>query len=215
MANVLAMRSENLSNGQDGRSFIENARRAQIIDCAIDAIAELGYHKASLAEIALRAGISKGVISYHFAGKRELIQQVVSAIVNKATAVMLPRMLAERSAAGMLRAYIESNLEFLGSNPNCIHAIMKISAGASGDADHPHLDFELAFNPAVRDLEKLMRFGQEQGEFRDFSTRLMATTIRSAIDGVVFQLEANSKLDLKAYANELVTLFDLATRKSP
>jgi hypothetical protein len=42
----------------------------------------------------------------------------------------------------------------------------------------------------------------------------MATTIRSAIDGVAFQLEANSKLDLKAYANELVILFDMATHKS-
>ncbi|HXN13199.1 MAG TPA: TetR family transcriptional regulator, partial [Candidatus Acidoferrales bacterium] len=114
------MRSEIVPAGQDDRSFIENARRAQIIECAIDAIAELGYTNASLAEIARRAGISKGVISYHFAGKGELIQQVVNAVMEKAGAVMLPRIFAEHTEAGMLRAYIESNLEFLDSNRNDI-----------------------------------------------------------------------------------------------
>ena len=208
------MRSDSQPSSQAERSFVENARRAQIIDCAIDAIAQLGYANASLAEIARRARISKGVISYHFAGKRELIREVVRAILDKATAMMLPRMLRERRAGAMLRAYIESNLDFLGANPNCIHAIMKIGAATRDQTDQPKIDFELAFLPAVRDLEKLLRLGQRQGEFRDFSTRVMATTIRSAIDGVAFQLEANSKLDLKAYANELVILFDLATRKS-
>jgi TetR/AcrR family transcriptional regulator, fatty acid metabolism regulator protein len=210
----LAVRPEIRPSGQGKRSFVENARRAQIVDCAIDAIAELGYVNASLAEIARRAGISKGVISYHFAGKRELIREVVSAILKKATALMLPRMLAERSAAGMLRAYIETNLDFLGANPNCIHALAKIGASTRDEQNQPEVFAEEALQPAVRDLEKLLRYGQQRGEFRDFPTRIMATTIRSAIDGVAYQFESNSKLDLKAYANELVILFDLATRKS-
>ena len=85
------MQSETILTGQDERSFIENARRAQIIECAINAIAELGYANASLAEIAKRAGVSKGVISYHFDGKRELMQQVINTVIEKAAAVMLPR----------------------------------------------------------------------------------------------------------------------------
>ena len=40
------------------QSFIEIARRKQIIECAIDAIAELGFAQASLAQIAKRAGVS-------------------------------------------------------------------------------------------------------------------------------------------------------------
>ncbi len=54
-----------------------------MIECAINAIAELGYGRASLAEIAKRAGISKGVISYHFAGKSELMQQVIDTVMEK------------------------------------------------------------------------------------------------------------------------------------
>jgi len=209
------MQSEIISGGQGDRSFVEIARRAQIVECAIDAIAELGYAGASLAEIARRAGVSKGVISYHFAGKRELIEQVVSAVLTKAGAVMLPRIFAEQSAAGMLRAYIESNLEFLGTNLNHIRAVMNIAVGARGDDGKPMVDLTVSFEPAVRELENLLRSGQERGEFREFSTRVMAVTIRNAIDSLAPILAADPKMDLKLYAKELATTFDIATRKSP
>ena len=213
MANFLAVQSEIVSTGQEERSFIENARRGQIIECAIHAIAELGYASASLAEIAKRAGISKGVISYHFDGKRELMQQVISTVIEKAASVMLPRILAEHSSAGMLRAYIESNLEFIGSYRNHIMAVMNISGGARGDDGKPMIDLTLTFEPAVQALENLLRSGQERGEFREFSTRVMAVTIRNAIDSLSPQLAAYPELDLKIYANELATLFNVATRK--
>jgi TetR/AcrR family transcriptional regulator, fatty acid metabolism regulator protein len=211
----LVVRTENISSGQDDRSFIEIARRAQIVECAIDAIAELGYANASLAEIAKRARISKGVISYHFASKQELIEQVVKWVIEKHTALMLPRIFAEHSAAGMLRAYIESNLEFLGTYRNYILAVMNIAAGARGDDGKPTIGLEVTFEPAVRELEKLLRHGQKRGEFREFSTRVMAVTIRNTIDLLSPLLAADPKLDLKLYAKELATLFDIATRESP
>ena len=209
------MRSEILSSGQDDRSFIEIARRAQIVECAIDAIAELGYANASLAEIARRAGISKGVISYHFAGKQELVEQVVSAVLEKAGDAMLPRIFAEHSAAGMLRAYIVSNLEFLGTHLKYIRAVMNIAVGARGVDGKPMIDLTLMFEPAVEKLEDLLRNGQARGEFREFSPRVMAVTIRNAIDAIPLLLAADPKLDLNLYANELATLFDVATRRSP
>jgi TetR/AcrR family fatty acid metabolism transcriptional regulator len=207
------MRSETVPAGQEDRSFIENARRAQLVECAIDAIAELGYTNASMAEIAKRAGVSKGVISYHFAGKRELIEQVVNSVMEKAGAVMLPRIYAEHNAAGMLRAYIESNLEFIASHRNHVLALMNIAVGTRDDRKSA-VDLTLAFEPAVIALENMLRSGQERGEFREFSTRVMAVTIRNAIDTLAPLLSADPKLDLKLYAKELATLFSLATRNS-
>src|SRR6202167_391329 len=195
MANILAVQSEIISSGQQDRSFIENVRRAQIIECAIDAIAELGYAKASLAEIAKRARVSKGVISYHFAGKSELIQQVVAAVRAPAVAEMLPRVLAEQSAPRMLRAYIDSNLEFLSAHHNQILALMTIAVSAADD--RPAADLASGFELAVAELENLLRYGQERGEFREFSTRVMAVTLRNAIDGLASMLSADPNLDLK------------------
>jgi TetR/AcrR family fatty acid metabolism transcriptional regulator len=209
------MRSENISRGQEERSFIEKARRAQIVECAIEAIAELGYANASLAEIARRAGVSKGVISYHFEGRRELVEEVVKSVLAKATDVMRPRIIAERSVAGMLRAYLMTNLEFLGSHHNHIRALLNIAAGARTDDGYSRFGFAQVSEQAVRALERLLRRGQERGEFREFSIRAMAVVIRNAIDGLASQLAVDPKLDLKAYASELATTFDLATRKQP
>jgi TetR/AcrR family transcriptional regulator, fatty acid metabolism regulator protein len=211
----LAVRPDAISAGQEERSFIETARRAQIVECAIQAIGELGYSNASLADIARRARVSKGVIHYYFADKADLIKEVFNAVMEKAVAVMLPRMLVERSASGMLRAYIESNLEFLGSHLDYVRALIDIAVSARTADGKPVIDLARTLDPVVHQLELLLRHGQERGEFRDFSTRVMAVAIRNAIDGVPPLLAADPKLDLKLYTNELATLFDLATRKSP
>src|SRR5579863_10448668 len=108
------MRSENGMSGQKaGRTFTETARRAQIVAAAIDTIAELGYGQASLARIAETAGTSKGVIIYHFGGKDELLRELVAGVVAGGVAYMEPRVEAEPTGAGKLRAYIESNLAFM------------------------------------------------------------------------------------------------------
>jgi AcrR family transcriptional regulator len=101
----------------DNRSFVSNARRAQIVEAAIETVADVGYANASLARIAVRLGISKGVISYHFSGKDDLIAEIVSQVLQRARACMQPRIEAQSTGPAMLRAYIESNLEFMRDNP--------------------------------------------------------------------------------------------------
>jgi hypothetical protein len=62
-------------------------------------------------------------------------------------------------------------------------------------------------------LEELLYAGQRSGEFRPFNTRVMALTIIQAIDGVPPLLQREPALDLKLHAEELATIFSLATRK--
>ena len=48
------------------------ARRAQLLEVALDVFVESGYHAASMDEIAERAGVSKPVLYQHFPGKLDL-----------------------------------------------------------------------------------------------------------------------------------------------
>ena len=107
------------------RTFIETARRAQIVAAAIDTIADVGYAGASFARIAERLGISRGLISYHFTGKDDLMKQVVRDVVEKGMAYMRPRILAGSTGPGMLRAYIETNLAFMRENRNALIAVVR------------------------------------------------------------------------------------------
>ena len=48
--------------------------------------------------------------------------------------------------------------------------------------------------------------------YQRFDTAVMAATVQRAVDGIPFLLERVPDTDLGHYADELVALFDLATR---
>jgi AcrR family transcriptional regulator len=207
------MRSKNNPIGQEaGRTFTETARRAQIVTAAIDTIAELGYGQASLARIAETAGTSKGVIIYHFGGKDELIRELVTELVARGVAYMGPRIDAEPTGAGKLRALIESNLAFMRDNRNHVVAIVEIALNARAADGSRLYDFSIQ-DAGVAALEGLLAHFQGTGEFRaDFDPHVMAMTIRAAINAVPAQLARDPALDVGHHAHELADLFNVATR---
>jgi AcrR family transcriptional regulator len=192
------------------RTFIETARRAQIVAAAIDTIAEEGYPGASFARIAERLGISRGLISYHFAGKDDLIKQVIHEAAEEAKAYIRPRVLAESTGPGTLRAYIESNLAFMRDHRNNVIAMIEIARSAEGrrifygDTDVVN---------AVGALEHGLSGFQTAGQFRpDFDPHVMAIAIRAAIEAASPRLALDPEFDIDSYSREIITVFDLATR---
>lgn len=208
------MRSENLPGGPGtprDRTFIETARRAQIIAAAVDTIAELGYGQASLARIAERAGTSKGVICYHFAGKDELVRDLVADVVTKAEAYLRPLVSAETTGAGMLRTSIEANVAYMREHRNEMIAVADIARNARDAAGNRPFDSSFV-QAGVTALARALAHFQETGEFRSgFDPAVMAAAIRAAIDAIPARLAREPGIDLDHYARELANLFDVAT----
>jgi AcrR family transcriptional regulator len=195
------------------RTFIENARRQQIVGAAIDTIAEIGYGQASLARIAARIGISKGVISYHFAGKDDLIKQVVIDVVEAGRAYILPRVFAESTGPAMLRAYIESNLTFMREHRKYMVAVVEILRNSAFTTDGGRRVDGRDIDVAAHLLEEQLARLQAGGELRsDFDPGVMAVAIRATIDVVPHRLVLDPDFDIDKYANEIATIFDMATR---
>ena len=206
------MRSESHPDGQAARpSFIEQARRAQIVAAAIEVIVDEGIGQASLARIAGRAGVSKGVVSYHFAGKDALMRHVVESVYSDGATFMTPHLTAATTERERLAVYLRTNLAFIAASPTEIRALLEIASGY-----HPESGGRLFDQPDQDEIAApriaMLRAGQADGSFRDFDAEVMAHTIRAAIDAVAPQLKPRPDLDLDAYAEQLVTLFDLATR---
>jgi AcrR family transcriptional regulator len=190
------------------RTFTETARRAQIVGSAIETIAALGYARASFTQIAKRAGLSStGLISYHFAGKDELINEVVIAVYTAISDFMTERMRAASTPTQALRTYIEGNVEFIGAHRTQMKALMEIFMNGALAYDTG------AEQTVVSPIEDILRGGQRSGEFRAFDPTVMATVIQRAVDGLPFLMASVPDLDVNAYAAEVATLFDLATRR--
>jgi AcrR family transcriptional regulator len=190
------------------RTFVTQARRAQIVEAAIDTVAEVGYANASLSRIAARLGISKGVISYHFAGKDDLIAEIVTQVLQQARAYMQPRIEAQTTGPGMLRAYIESNFEFIRDNPDQLRAIVEIVRATFAGARSP---FGGNRDGAIHPLAELLTRFQADGDFRaDFDPTAMAMAIRAVIDVAPSRL-TDPQFDIDKYADEAVTIFHRAT----
>lgn len=205
------MRKKNISDGQKRPSFIEAARRAQFIECAVETIATLGYAQASLAQIAKRADISKSVITYYFSSKEELLEQVVTEIYTAAVQAVTPQIAAQPTAQLRLQTYIRSAVTYIGAHRMRMMALLEIVLNfRTADGN---LRYSGTEEWVLTSLEALLRQGQEAGEFRVFDLRVMAVTIRQAIDAVAPLLAARPDLDTDSYAQELATLFDRATRK--
>ncbi len=65
-------------------------RRAQIVEAAMRVIARKGFHNATLAEVEGEAGISRGMMTYHYPTKDAMIQGVFEATIDRLRASIEP-----------------------------------------------------------------------------------------------------------------------------
>lgn len=126
-----------------------------------------------------------------------------------------PRIEAQTSPKEMLRVYIESNLTFIDENRQ--HVIAVIETVSNKRTADGKFQFSADHDEAViLPIENILVRGMQEGVFREFtkqSARVMALTIRNAIDGFTVELMRKPHLDVQEYSRELVKIFDLSTRK--
>ncbi|MFD4355257.1 TetR/AcrR family transcriptional regulator [Nocardia sp. NPDC058518] len=208
------MRPENYPEGQQ-RSFIEEARRRQIIASAAEVISEVGYANASLVRIAERAGISKGVISYHFDGKDELMSQVVIQLFVSGAEFMGPFVEAAVAdgARAILHAYLSSNLQFIDNNRSYVAAVSDIVLNLRGPDGTLRFDTPDGDREMIAPLVSALAEGQRTGEFGDFDPTVLARLIRDSIDGVANRAVRQPDFDMRHYRTHLIQMYDAVTRK--
>lgn len=207
------MRSENKSVNQENgppRSFIEDARRRQIVDAAIYAIAEFGYAGVSFAKIATRAEISPSLISYHFSGKAELVETVAATINSGLDAALSAEMAAATGYLAAARALATGFVRYADRNRPQMLALWQLSTGLV-DAEHasqPAVDAERS----IAELGEFVREGQEAGEFRDGDVRMLAALMKGMLDAATKELFARNEVDIECLELEVAAVVERLLR---
>ncbi|TCO47367.1 TetR/AcrR family transcriptional regulator [Actinocrispum wychmicini] len=193
-------------------TFIEEARRRQIVASAITTIAGSGLAQSSLARIADEVGISKSVISYHFAGKDELIAEVITSLLSESNRVIKSWVDRAPDPTAKLRAYIEGSFAFMIEHRANFVALVDIW-GSFGTVEAKRAFNAAAYEPCRRHIESILRKGQDTGEFRQFDRRTLSAVIQGAIDGVMLQWVFEERaVDLADCMAELISMVTMATR---
>lgn len=195
-----------------GRSFIEQARRAQILAATAEVVARDGFAKASLSRIAEHAGISKGVVTYHFRNKAEILEQMVLDFFNRSWEFMEPRIYAEATAVGQVNGWVSSQIEFLTGHPTEFFAMTAVIMNHPDRSDGD--PFDLGNDEAVEGLSEILEAGQDEGQLRDFDTKKVANIILRSIDGVISSWATNPERDTTADIEALKDFISHAITKT-
>lgn len=65
--------------------------RERLLQATVELVEERGYEATTLADITLRAGSARGLVSYYFSGKRALLQSAVHRLMSLELAAALER----------------------------------------------------------------------------------------------------------------------------
>ena len=199
------------------QTFTQLKRRDQLVRCAIDATFELGFQRASVAEIARRAGVSKGVVTYHFPAKDELIRAVVADVLDSMIEYLQPRLIAaepQRFPERYLAAYVTAWVEYLRTHTRPVVALVRIYNSFRDESGEPNEALRAALDARAQDitvLTEVLALGQARGSLGAFSAPVMAMAVKAVLDDLMSQFAADPGLDLAGYGAALVTLFVRAT----
>jgi AcrR family transcriptional regulator len=191
-------------------TFTGDARRTQIVECAIETIAVTGFAQASIRKIADRVGIAMSAVLYHFGSKDKLLVAVIEHMYRTALAVVVPAMDAESTATAKLNAYIRASIKYFDTNRAYLVALTQLPP-----LDALELDAEISEQLAALDPTPILRSGQELGEFADFPVDSIAMAVRGAINAAVEKILVDPEFDAHRYSQDLVDAFNRVVAVRP
>lgn len=183
----------------------EEVRRTQIIKATLAVVAELGYESASLARIAERAEVSKGLVSHYFTDRDHLMETVAKTTLAAMRQTVADSLVLTDPVPEVIRAAIHRAAGLGTTHRAELAAMRQISINLRGADGTPRLGLD-AYEETYQGQEALFRRGQEEGTLRDFETRVMAVTYQGAIDMMLAYLHAHPEIDVHHYADALADL---------
>lgn len=169
-------------------------RREEIVDALLSTMAEHGYAKASLSKVAAAAGLTQGLLHYHFKSKQEILVTLTERLVDAQLASMEAAVLTKKSAPEKLKALLDAFLA-VGetADPDAVAAWVTIGA-ESIRQPKIQAEFEKALHAFGAQIAAIIEAGVEDGEFDpgEVSTPACVAAILAVIQGY-FTLAATAR----------------------
>ena len=165
-------------------SFIEQARREQIVRTAATLFRRQGFTNTTLEDIARAADVSRGVLFYYFDGKREIGEHTVRNTLRAYSEYVQERLAPHPRAIDRLLEFIHACIAYHRENPRVYIEYIEL-VGSLGDDKDKHR-FTRRVNKRTRELlVRLIEEAQANGELQTIPAQTLADVIQAFIDGMM------------------------------
>jgi TetR/AcrR family fatty acid metabolism transcriptional regulator len=156
-------------------------RRRQILAAAVKVFAEKGFHEARVGDIAEEAGIAYGLVYHYFDSKEELLETIFRTTWTEMLARVEEVETAGVPAAEAVRQVTALLLRTWRRDPDLVRVLVREVTR------NQHVQQEIEeITSAMESLERIVRRGQESGEFRsELDPRLAAVVFYGALEEVL------------------------------
>jgi AcrR family transcriptional regulator len=187
---------------------LEAERKAHILATAHGLLASTSHRELTLDAIAKAAGVSKGMLTYYFASKDEIVvetigrfldlhQQALASIVHDERVKPRERLAQLIDAALPGREAIEQNLRFFVE----IWSYAKTRPEVMDAVRRTYLAFRA-------ECERIVALGVEQGYVTAADVDFIHIALHALLDGMSFQLMLDPELDVGVLRDKLLRLAD-------
>ncbi|MEP6574276.1 MAG: TetR/AcrR family transcriptional regulator [Gemmatimonadota bacterium] len=179
-------------------------RRREILDAAILSFGENGYQRATLTEVAERAGVCQGTVSYYFGSKGELFEAVIAdrfaGVIEREEAGGVP---GENSSSERLERRLRRLWDHIWT-PGTLGLIQVMHVDVGEFPESGQLLCRELSGRWRRLIANLLDTGIRSGEFRRLDVDVAARIISYAMTGVAQRVAATAPFDPRMPAREVM-----------
>ncbi len=163
------------------RSIAQEEKRRLLLDAAVRVFARKGYHTCRVGDIAEEAGVAHGLLYHYFASKEEVLETVFRENWSDLLEAVKAVEESGEPARDQLRQVAAILLRSWRRDPDLVRVLVREVARS------PQVQLRVAeIGEAFEAIERIVRRGQEAGEFRsDLDPRLAAVIFYGALEEIL------------------------------
>lgn len=163
------------------RPTSQEDKRRLLLAAAVRVFARKGYHACRVSDIAAEAGVAHGLLYHYFSSKEEVLQTVFRETWSAMLETVRSVEEASDSAREQLRKVVAIVLGSWRNDPDLIRVLVREVTRS------PQIAGEIQdVGDALSALERIVRRGQEQGQFRaELDARLSASIVYGALEEIL------------------------------
>ncbi len=160
------------------------ARREAIIRAAIDLFAKKGFHATSTAEVARLAGVSEGIVFYHFQTKEGILVHLLTSVLEDYIRDMARTVREAASGLEAVERYIDFHFRQLKANAKLLLLVVRDFPSSLATGKTPQARHVRAQAAAMHALVvECLRRGHQDGSVRPCPLEETAQILRGLLTG--------------------------------